>query len=515
MQRKIALIPVDARPVTRDLPCQLASIGGWEVLVPETEMLGFLRHPGNVNTLSEWIKAVAPMVDGFVISTDMIGYGGLVPSRINMEAEEVISARMNTLRELKSLYPDKKIMAFSATMRISNNYVNEEEKEYWKDFGEEIWAYSYHSHRFEKTKSPESEVMIVQLAAKIPPHILEDYVAARTKNFNLSLSLLYLVEEGIIDVLVYPQDDTSEYGFNIREQELLSEEVMKRSLFSKVFIYPGADEVANTLVSRMIYQLEEVKQPSFFPIFSGEKGALSSAMYEDRPISESVKGQIFAFGGHTADCPAVADIILAVNVPGRQQGDLALQKNLEGVDSTDRNIGEWISRIKTYLANGKMVAIADVAYANGADGKMMPWLLDQIAIDQISGFAAWNTAGNTLGTAVAQASMIHLQKLKPSLHEAEIKQRLIDQLAIRLLDDYIYQTTVRQQVRNSTDESSLTKEQLLKVVEKRFFIEAVPFLNKLGLDYDIKVYLPWNRTFEIGLNLLKSSVRHTDTVPNS
>jgi hypothetical protein len=505
MQRKLALIPIDGRPVTRDLPCQIARIGGWEVLVPEKNQLGLLKIRANIDGLLEWVFKVSPAVDGFVISADMIGYGGLVPSRISTDSEELIRTRLNVLKKLKELYPDKKIMVFSATMRISNNYVNEEEKEYWAEYGEEIWSYSYHSHRYEKTSSEESKKIVEKLSSCIPDAILKDYLATREKNFNVNLGLLTLVEEGIIDVLVYPQDDTSEYGFNIREQEQLSKEVMERSLFSKVFIYPGADEVANTLVSRLIYLLEGVKAPTFYPFFSGEKGALVSAMYEDRPIVESVKGQIYAFGSHTVEFANEADIVFAVNVPGKRQGDLALRKFLEEVDTADRNIGEWISRINYYLSKGKKVAVADVAYANGADQAMMDRLLDGVSLSDLSGFGAWNTAGNTIGTVVAQAAMVHLQSVKLNVDMEEVKSRLQDQLVLRMLEDYVYQCHVRQVVRASVDENMIGKAELLDKVNTAFQAQARMFLEKLSLDYVVDVFLPWDRTFEIGLAVKRGS----------
>lgn len=506
MNRKIALLPVDGRPVTRELPKQIASIGGWEVLLPNKELLGFLKEPGKLAELADWIWEIAPEVDGFVFSTDMLGYGGLVPSRINEETEPAIKERMNLLRKLKDTYPEKPLMAFSATMRISNNYVNEEEKEYWKDYGVEIWDYSYHSHRFERTNCPESKQRVDQLQLRIPAAILEDYIETRKKNFQISLSLLEMVEANIVDILVFPQDDTSEYGINIREQDMLSQQVTDRQLFSKVFIYPGADEVGNTLVSRMIYQIEEVEAPTFFPIYSGEKGALSSAMYEDRSINESVKGQIFAFGGYTVSDAGEADIIFAVNVPGKRQGDLALQQFLGEVDTADRNIGEWLKRIQHYIRADKLVALADVAYANGADRALIPRLLHEVSIHKLAGFGAWNTAGNTLGTVVAQAAMVHLQTVRPTLTRFEVQQKLEEQLILRLLDDYVFQSNVRQQVRAVVNEANIDKDDLLRTVKEIFEKESRLFLKRYSLDYPIQgIYLPWDRTFEIGIHRGSSS----------
>ncbi|MCF6411566.1 DUF4127 family protein [Pseudalkalibacillus salsuginis] len=502
MKRKIALLPVDGRPVTRDLPRQLAAIGGWEVLVPERNELGFLKEPGSLDSLQDWLKETADKVDGIVVSIDMLGYGGLVPSRISEATVEQVRERIQVLKDLKEAKPELKIMGFSATMRLSDSYVNEEEKEYWNRYGKEIWQFSYHTHCHSKTKDPISMKRVEELRLKIPDVILRDYQNTRDRNFSINRSLLDDVEEGLFDILVFPQDDTAEYGMNIQEQEWLSEEVSKRRLFEKVFIYPGADEVASTLVARMIYELENVVKPIYQPFFSGQKGALTPARYEDRPIYESVKGQVYAFGSFTVETPSEADILLAVNVPGKKQGDLALQMDLAEVDTNDRNLGEWMLRIKHYLGEGKDVAVADLAYANGSDPALMPRLLESGFFGMLSGYAGWNTAGNSLGTVIAHSAMVHLHKRKGFLLESEFKKRHMGVLIHRFLDDYLYQSVVRQTVREQVDEAGVDEQELLEVVRRQFMkaLEEMPQWGEYKLNIQ-NIDLPWNRTFEIGLSI--------------
>ncbi|WP_408008493.1 DUF4127 family protein [Pseudalkalibacillus sp. A8] len=502
MKQKIALLPVDGRPVTRDLPGQLAAIGGWEVLVPERQELGFLKEPGNLDSLQNWLKETADKVDGIVVSIDMLGYGGLVPSRISEATVEQVRERVQVLKELKEAKPELKIMGFSATMRLSDSYVNEEEKEYWNRYGKEIWQFSYYSHKHSKTKDPNFMKRVEELRLKIPDAILQDYQHTRERNFSINRSLLDDVEGGVFDILVFPQDDTAEYGMNIQEQEWLSEEVSKRRLYERVFIYPGADEVASTLVARMVYELENVLKPIYQPFFCGQKGTLSSARYEDRPIYESVKGQVYAFGSFTVETPSEADILLAVNVPGKKQGDLALQMDLAEVDTTDRNLGEWLMKITHYLGEGKDVAVADLAYANGSDPALVPRLLDSGIFGNLSGYAGWNTAGNSLGTVIAHSAMVHLHKLKGFLLEADFKKRHLELLTHRLLDDYLYQSVVRQTVRDRVDENALEEKELLEVVRGQFMkaLEGIPQTGEYKLNIK-DIYLPWNRTFEIGLAL--------------
>lgn len=495
--RKIALIPVDARPVTYDLPKDLAKLAGWQVLLPPKNELGFLKEPADVTKLFSWIDDVLPKVDGFIVSIDMFLYGGLVPSRINKDDIEVLRARLEKLCVIKTQHPALNIMAFSSTMRLSNSYVNQEEKEYWDKNGKEIWAYSFHLHRYKKHGESADYVIVKEMEEKIPTHILADYVATRKKNFAINLSLIDKVEKGLLDLLIFPQDDTSEYGLNIEEQERLIAESSERGLLESIYVYPGADEVASMLTARMIYTLEEDQLPTFYPIYSGMKGALSTAMYEDRALQESVKGQIDAFGSHTVEIPSEADVVLGVNVPGRQQGDMALQLYLDGVNTNDRNIGEWVRKLRYYMDAEKAVAIADVAYANGADTVMVPHLFGRFALSELSGFAAWNTAGNTIGTVISQAALLHLAKKKG----LDVEKEKVRQFTIRYLDDFVYQSNVRQIVRQEiTNEEDA--EALLEKVKDVFLQKAAVAMKERGLVGEIvHVYLPWDRTFEIGVEV--------------
>ncbi|GGA79500.1 DUF4127 family protein [Ornithinibacillus halotolerans] len=497
MTKRIALIPVDARPVTYDLPKDLAKFAGWEVLLPPKADLGFLKEPADLEKLNRWIDEVLPEVEGFVVSVDMLLYGGLVPSRVNTDEEKILHARLEKLREVKKLYPDVKIMAFSSTMRLSNSYVNQEEKDYWDQYGKEIWQYSYHAHRFEKHGEQADQAIIEKMKKAIPSAILEDYLATRKKNFSINLSLINEVEQGLVDLLIFPQDDTSEYGLNIKEQEELVAQTTERGLLDSIYVYPGADEVSSMLVARMIFALEAEEVPTFYPVFSGLKGALSTAMYEDRTIQESVKGQIYAFGSHTVETPGEADIILGVNVPGQKQGDMALQLYLDGVNTNDRNIGEWTRKLRYYHKKEKRIAIADVAYANGADPVMIAHLLGEFDLQELDGFAAWNTAGNTLGTVVAQAALLFLAEKKG----LDVQKEKIRQFGIRYLDDYIYQSIVRKKIREEIGNEE-EYDGLLAEVTKVFLKEAEEAMKKQGIPGEItNVYLPWNRTFEIGVEL--------------
>lgn len=497
MNNRIALIPIDCRPVTYNLPIDLANIINCEILVPPKEKLGYLREPADPNYILDWIEETLPNVNGIIVSADMVLYGGLIPSRINNESTSVIESRIQKLMKLRKKFPKVKFMIFSSILRLSNNYVNDEEKLYWDKYGKEIYKYSYYVHKNQRSYSEENEKTIEEMLRIVPNDILADYMNTRKRNFEINFSLLNFVEQGFIDLLVYPQDDTSEYGMNVIEREKLHEEVVKLELSEQVLIYPGADEVASILCARMIYELENKRIPQFYPVYSGQKGAMSIAMYEDRPISESLKAQIIALGSTLAQDKGTSDILLGVNVPGESQGDLALQINLENVNTKDRDTEKWVNELSYAYQEGKRIAIADVAYANGADISVIPSLFNKINPLNLYGFAAWNTAANTIGTVIAQASISYLAE---KLNKTNVVAKN-DALVTRVLDDYYYQSVFRQQLRKVMNDESYIAENISEI-EKSFIENSTHLLESMGFKQSVeKIYFPWNRSFEIGLNI--------------
>src|SRR5690625_441501 len=497
MKKTIALLPVDARPVTYDLPKDLAKIANWNLLIPEKRDLGFMKSRANIDKVFSWLEQVMPKVDGIIVSVDMLLYGGLVPSRINDEALEVIEGRLAKFIELKEVHPQVKIMAFSSTMRLSNSYVDEEEKEYWSSYGKEIWKYSFYSHKYERQGDQKAREIAEELEQKIPADILADYLETRKRHFSMNQKLIYYLEKGLFDSLVFPQDDTSEYGLNIREQEQLYKIRNEKQLFNKMLIYPGADEVASVLTARMIYALEGEKLPRFYPIYSGTSGVKSIARYEDRPLEQSVTGQIDALGSHTVESPKEADILFGVNVPGNKQGDHALQEDMDKVDTNARNISEWLKKLNFYKGENKLIAIADVAYANGADPVMVPQLLQAFEPHELAGYAGWNTAGNTIGTVVAHSALVHLAGQNGYDYEAEHEK----QITLRLLDDYLYQAIVRPRIRKQVPDEK-EQDRLLDTLHKEFIPAAEELLSSIDSSVKLeRVCLPWDRTFEIEIFL--------------
>ena len=498
---KILALPVDGRPVTREQVQMVARIANCEVLCPPVQSLGHFRDAADRNLLASWVAQHADAVDGFIFSLDMLIYGGLVPSRFIADSQQALTARLGLLTGLKASYPDKPLYGFCATMRMSNNNENEEEKRYWAQYGTDIWAWSFHSDRYACTGNTQGQERAAIAKSRIPKEIQRDYLDTRARNFGVTREVLALVERGIIDRLILPQDDTAEYGFNIAERRQLQQWVAERNLQHSILIYPGADEVIYTLLVHQLQTLEQRKSGRVAALRVALRphhpGALASmvARYEDRPVMESIRCQIHAAGAElVADEPA-ADVVIAVHCRGAMQGDWAMQYPLGedlGLDA------HWVAQLKQDLKEKRRpVALLDLAYANGGDPDLVAALEETpgAGLADLQAYSGWNTASNSVGSLVAQ--------LCAGMGEQECaEQKAYNQhlLATRLLDDYLYQSRLRQALRAVQQERGLDDGDRL-ALEQVYVATARQWLQQQGFaSVSLEsVYFPWSRSFEIGL----------------
>ena len=486
MNRVLVAVTVDGRPAVRSQVQDLVACAGWTLRVPEVAALGHLRTPAPRDELRSWLLQQAPEADGFVLSLDMLVYGGLVPSRFIDDSLPSLLKRLDVVRELRAAAPGKPVYAFAATMRISNNDVAEEEKAYWAEHGRRLWAWSYHGDRARQLGAADSAALALQAEAAVPTAVREDYLATRQRNLAVTRQALQLVKVGLIDRLVLPQDDTAEFGLNIAERRALQAEAAALGLADRVAVYPGADEVMHTLCARMVGTLE-LRPPlrvALAPSDPAHIGRLR-ALYEDRPVLESVASQVQAVGAVLTPDRAQADVLLALHTQGTAQGDWAMRVALPQRVPVDPH---WLGGLQDWQRSGRPLALADLAYANGGD----PWLLEQ-PLPPLSAYAGWNTASNSLGSVLSTSVLAWRRESQPTARRA---------LALRLLEDELYQARWRQVLRDTVDEARLTAQELLT----RARAIVIPPLNVWAAERRLgwrvaDLRLPWDRSFEVELLL--------------
>lgn len=418
---KICFVPIDNRPVCYSLAKDIAAIDeDIELLTPPREFLGDLTKSARVNEILDWLENI-PACDAMVLSLDTIAYGGLIPSRRSPDSLEEIKARLN---RLKPLLKNKKVYAFSSIMRISNNNYNEEEKEYWKDWGKKIFEYSYSG-----------------VNDGIPRAILDDYLATRKRNFEINKTYL----NWGLNTLIFSKDDCAPKGFNVDEARELEHLGGKTKT--------GADEIPLTLLARAIEKeikvFVEFTEPDY-------KDCISN--YEDVSIEKSIQGQLELGGFTQVQNREEADIILVVNNFVEKQGE-----HVMGWDTKPFR--------KTFTPPDKPYAVADVRYANGADNDFVVQILQDFPA---YGYAGWNTSANTLGSLLAGVKV----KWNAKKYSDKAFRKL---QMIRLLDDWAYQANVR--INGETPQL----EDLMKPYEERLtrYLEFKP-VNPITYSYPWK-----------------------------
>jgi hypothetical protein len=109
---------MDDRPVTSELPVMLGRIAGIRVEVPPRDLIGNFLNPGRSDALITWLNE-RKQTDAFVVSTDMLAYGGLTASRVPGPSYADAVFRLRALAQLRRESPSAWIGAFGTIMRLA------------------------------------------------------------------------------------------------------------------------------------------------------------------------------------------------------------------------------------------------------------------------------------------------------------------------------------------------------------------------------------------------------------
>lgn len=546
---KIGLIPLDERPANTRYPAMIAAIGGAELLLPPAELLSERRRPADCDALIGWLTRVAPDLDALVVSCEMLGYGGLIASRTSHDPAAAVLARLDALRALRLAHPSLKIYGFSVITRVSNADDATEEPDYWAGYGARLYRLSQLLDRQEQGQMVEAE--LAALAGEIPAEHRADFLRRRMRNHAANLAALQLLADGALDLLVLSSDDTSPYGLPSREKRWLAgwgtvlglggqpagaspqasasdspqvydtqtwdlsvglepsagsqerpaaEETQPAKGDSvRLLMYPGADEVGCALVARALCG---GAGPTVAASYAPPIGAEQVAAYEDAPVRLTVERQIAAIGGRLVN--HAAEIWLGVCAPLARRAEWSPAHAESERDERLPALQVLVAEARWRQQAGQAVALADVAYPNGADPALTELLLAEADLSRLAAYGAWNTAGNTIGCALAQASVARLATTpeRQAAHERFLLHRL--------LEDWGYQAVVRADIRAwLRDEYGLAEptEALMPAVQARVARGLNTLLGRLpgfAGRYRVapgSVRLPWGRTFEVDFDL--------------
>ena len=493
--KKLVYLPLDERPCNARFVPMLYNGQNLRVVTPP--VLGEKKTPASSTELKTFLLEECRDADGLVLSMDLLLYGGLIPSRIHSLTAEEVAERMDLVRSLKKTNPNLVIYAFQCIMRCPQYSSSDEEPYYYEHYGREIFLLGEAEHReslgLECTPPQE-------LRAKIPAEVLKDYLDRRAFNLKRNLEALDLVEEGVIDFLILPQDDSAPYGYTAIDQKVVRTAIAERKLWLKVYMYPGADELGLTLSTRMALHFANLR-PGVYINYASASAPAMIPLYEDRSVGESIKYQLLAAGLKIVSSAAEADIVLAVNAPGGAMREASAQPVTSREYTVERTLIAYVLGVQDCLDAGKIVTIADIAYANGADQELVA-LLDAMGIlPRLQGYAGWNTSSNTLGTSIAMGAHALLEGVTPE-HRSF--------MALRLVEDAGYCGFVRGDV-NANDlpqrglnwfDAGGARGEITQIIRTKLEAYVQEKLQSVAKHIVIDdVWMPWKRMFEVGLDI--------------
>lgn len=509
---KIVYLPLDERPCNLQYPQRLAAMTDIDLIAPETSILGLKKKSAEYEMLKKWLIEKTVDADYLIISIDMLVYGGIVPSRLHYYNYEEAKQRLELLKELKESNKNLKINAFNLIMRTPSYNNDDEEPDYYAEYGERISNYGKLFDKKERQDIIDSELeQLSELEKEMPEEVLGDFISRRKINAEINKLSIQFASEELIDRLIIPLDDNATYGFSPREQRLLMHRVAELNLYDRVLIYPGADEVGATLFSKVFCEIKDY-HPSLYLRYSSTKGPFIIPPFEDRSLGESLKYQITAAGGMAADNSTESEAVLMVHSPATEQECIGStsQAILDRHPSyfSEVNYLEFITRLKHYLNQGKVIGLADVALTNGSDVVLMNLLAKYKLIDKLQAYAGWNTSGNTLGTVIAHTI------IESYYHEdrsGELKQASRDFFYERLIEDWGYQANVRFDIATNDLERlegnyfDISKhideaENTIRKQLQQFIDHNIAPYTKEQVNL-VDVYSPWKRLFEVGIKV--------------
>lgn len=490
--KKIVLLPLDERPCNRLYPGDLFNHRGLvNVVVPDK--LGNKKNPADIKDIKAFLEKECKDADGLVVSIDMLLYGGLVPSRLHHIDKRVLLGRLNILKELREKFPKLLIYGFQVIMRCPDYSSDDEEPEYYNICGKEIHdlGVTVHQSRLESMGT-----QVGMAIGKIKSAYLEDYISRREINREMNEEALVFVQKEIIDVLVIPQDDSARFGYAALDQKDVRDKIDTLNLADRVLMYPGADEVGLTLVSRMINHFNGYK-PKIYLKYACDLAKSIIPRYEGVSLSSTLKSHIFSAGCQECDSFNEADIVIFVTAPSEDMEEAFHQPSEKPGYIAERNFVEMMDVLRRSIDADKIVSIADNAYSNGGEIKLINILNNADLLMRVDGYAGWNTSANTIGTTIAQA-VDSLVFGRTDEHNNFLAQRYVA--------DVGYCSVARGKVTDALPDDMNyfdvheTCGKAAKMVDDTLKEFARTALSSISKHLEItNVNLPWSRMFEVDL----------------
>lgn len=491
----VAFVPLDDRPVTRQLPVMLGAIAGEKVIVPPRALLGRYLSPGDPEAIRAWLQSAQTQgADAVVVSTDMLAYGGLVASRVPGTSLGAAIGRLRALETLHARKPSVWIAAFGTIMRLAPTAVPPiGNAAGFFAAGPHVAQLQAYANLHDPPLAREESATAQRLRQQIGSPVLNAYLQTRARNRNVDLYVLGMAAQGTIDRVVLGQDDAGPVGLHLKDVRAMNDAVTRLGIADRTSVEPGADELGMALIAAAFARAIDWR-PSVSVHYSRPDGATFNDPLEFAPIDVTINSLIALCGARRSD--RQADISLYVRVPQTSPEDDAA----------------FLRRIAGHARRGETAAVADVTFLANTytpQTAFIDALINAGIADKIDAYASWNTAANTVGTALAESIAASVGRKTGRYNALAHAQFMVD----RYVDDYAFHAFVRPQLIASLDAQGIKDHTYLLAAaavgadmanRELLWPRALNLLQRVYAQYrnaGITMSLPWDRTFETELDV--------------
>lgn len=498
VQDKLLLLPLDSRPPCTGIAQDLGRLASINVIVPPKELLDNYRTPADRAKLTAWLQTNLQN-NAAVISGDLLIHGGLLGSRLPLGTQQ---DGQNFFTLLNNLPPGGDITVFSIIPRllVSDNLLPDA----WYQW--HLMRYSTLRDIVEQFGDYHSTAQLEEIKNKIPAEILQKYNTLYASNdaFNKQLAML-CGAKGY--ALVIGQDDSQPFGLPNRNRAHAAAYMRQAGLGANGSTTCGADEIAQMLIARRYCQTHNYA-PKYYIEYTAANTPTAIMPYMAVTAEAALIDKITFSGGMLTKNIADADIVLFVHCGSAKQ-------------PADKTMAQ---KLQVLIDSGKHVAVIDSSEDYESSQMLLPVLLDEdVQLNKLTAYAAWNTFGNAAGTAVAQSAIFTGQlKNLPKQDLPALYAQNLNFTVTRLLDDYCYQKLLHHRLSTTLalrgqDPANLNdgyKNFAGRIIagfiydQKRTLLYSNLGLTPFYTDGDNSYYLtgigasvklPWNRIFEIDL----------------
>ena len=499
--KKVLLVPLDSRPPCGQLVADNGRTAGIEIILPPSETMDFYTLPGDTSKMRKWLYDEIKNCDEAIISIDQLLYGGLIASRNKTIKDEDITALAEYLKKLHGDNPNIKIHAFSILPRMNPPDFVEKYQDRKK-----LMEWSRLVHKYDDNPLSETAEKIQVLEREIPSEQIKAYTEIYNRNLRLNCLLANLVADGTLEDLSFGQDDGEAYSLpNLKLKEFMHYLHKNQIAKDKLAIVHGADEVALSILTNIISRSNSFK---VYVDYSSEKAAIKVMPYMAICNQDTAHERLNFHHDIIVSTPEEADYILFISATDEETMDRR-RYNAE--------------KLLDYQQRGKPVALVDLSKSFIAQEALLPILLkENFPVNSLIAYAGWNTASNSIGTAVSQAE-IYLTALNQGLEQDRVVYSNLNNLNNRICEDYyylkdvidlvninlkkkgysnVYDLDVEHNYKWAVDMMEAAMNQRLvqyktsDAFTKSFWLKNTEYAVT---DMQISSYFPWPRTFEINL----------------